>query len=121
LNIALEILNAGMMKRVVIAGALFLLSWASPSSEATMKIDESLSKELEASGDANQLMPVIVTLERREDIASLAAKGVRPRIIYENITAVAAELTRKQVLELAAMPEVKSLELDTEARALANP
>jgi hypothetical protein len=87
----------------------------------TMKIDAPLSREMAATRGSDQGIPVIITLEHGEDVESLMIKGIKPRIVYQNIPAVAATLTRGQIKDIAEMPQVKSIEFDSEAKALSKP
>ena len=110
------------MRRVVFSsGVLLLLISASLGNEVTMKIDAPLSKELEVSHSAEQAISVIVVFERSEDLGSLAAMGVKPLNVYESISAISAALTPTQIKDIAAMPQVKSIQLDSEAKALTKP
>lgn len=86
-----------------------------------MKIDAPLSREMEHVRDNDQVIPVIITLERKEELESLVMKGIKPRTVYQNIAAVAADLTLSQIRDIAQMPQVKTIELDSEAKALRKP
>jgi hypothetical protein len=102
------------------AALLLLFSVSCRGDEAAMKIDAPLSKQLEITRE-EQGIPVIITLERAEDLQTLTLKGIKPHIVYQNISAVAATLTPSQIKDIAKMPQVKAIELDSEASALGKP
>jgi len=83
-----------------------------------MKIDESLSKEIESARRHGHSVPVIITMRDSKDVALLAAKGIKPTITYASMPAVAAEVTAEQVEQMRAMPEIELVEFDSEAHAL---
>lgn len=83
-----------------------------------MKIDEQLSKQLRETSAPGRELAVIIELEPGADVAMLRSAGVKVNRVYENISAVAATITADLVPRVAALPQVKRIELDTEARVL---
>jgi len=103
------------------AVVLFCTISACLGGEVMMKIDELLSKEIESARLDGHAVPVIITMRSAEDVTSLVARGIKPSVAYQNIPAVAAVLTPAQIEEIAAMPQVERIELDSEANALRKP
>jgi len=110
-----------MIYVIYIPIALLVLMSACLGDEIDMKVDAPLSKEMETTRSSEQGIPVIVTFESSDDVQSLMAKGVKPRMVYQNIPAMAATLNTTQIRDIALMPQVKSIELDSEAKALSKP
>ena len=84
-----------------------------------MNIDTNLAEQLAASGGTSREFPVIITLQRSEDLPLVLGQGIRPSLTYQSIPAFAAGLTGEQIEAIAKMPQVKLIELDREAWALA--
>lgn len=84
-----------------------------------MNIDANLAEQMAASRGASREFPVIVTLQRAEDLPDLLAHGIRPSLTYQSIPALSASLTTEQIEAIAKMPQVKLIELDRPAWALA--
>lgn len=82
-----------------------------------MKIDSRLATRMDGAGDAEKI-PVIISLGRHEDVGLLKQMGVEPTIVYESIASIAANVTARQVKDLASMSEVTLVELDAEGHAL---
>jgi hypothetical protein len=80
------------------------------------KIDDALQARLEAG--AVDTVPVIVTLTGAIDEDQLAACGLDIAHRFEEISAVAGAIAASEVRRLAALPEVKTVELDSEMRAM---
>jgi hypothetical protein len=86
-----------------------------------MKVDAPLAARLTSAGDTEEIQ-VIITLERREDLDAVVKKtGIKPQMAYANIPSVAATLSAAKVREVATLPQVKHVELDSEAKALRKP
>ena len=86
-----------------------------------MKVDKALSSELESARLTGRPVPVIVTIRNAEDVSSVLASGIKANITYQNMPGFSAELTADQIEHITAMPQVKLIELDTEANALRKP
>lgn len=86
-----------------------------------MKLNESLSREVESARRTGHAVPVIITMRSVEDVKVVLATGVKASLTYQHIPAVAAALTSDEIDQLAAMPQVELIELDTEASALRKP
>ena len=84
-----------------------------------MNIDPSLAEQMAAGAGASREFPVIVTLRRAEDLSDLLAHGIQPVLTYQSIPALSAKLTAGQIEAIAKMPQVKLIELDRAAWALA--
>jgi hypothetical protein len=80
------------------------------------KIDEALQARLEAG--AADMVPVIVTLTGAIDEDQLTACGLDIAHRFEEIGAVSGAIAASEVRRLAALPEVKTVELDSEMRAM---
>ena len=80
------------------------------------KIDDALQARLDAG--AAEAVPVIVTLSGAIDEGALAACGLDIAHRFEAIGAVSGAIAASAVPRLAALPGVKSVELDSEMRAL---
>jgi hypothetical protein len=80
------------------------------------KIDDALQARLEA-GTA-ETVPVIVSVTGAIDEDQLRACGLDIAHRFEEIGAVAGVIPASEVPRLAALPEVSSVELDSEMRAL---
>ena len=87
--------------------------------DSLMNIDTNLAEQLAASGGTSREFPVIITLQRSEDLPLVLGQGIRPSLTYQSIPAFAASLTGEQIEAIAKMPQVKLIELDREAWALA--
>jgi hypothetical protein len=84
----------------------------------TMKIDAPLASRLAKSRDSDEIN-VIITLENHEAYDAVVRKtGIKTVIPYESIPSVAATVSAAKVRELAALPQVTQVELDSEAQAL---
>jgi hypothetical protein len=82
------------------------------------KMDATLTERL-SKVRAQENLEVIVTLARQEDMDAVLRKtGARPRLKYESIPAFAAALSPAKIREIAMLPEVQHVELDSEARAI---
>ncbi|WP_162950470.1 protease inhibitor I9 family protein [Rhizobium jaguaris] len=86
-----------------------------------MKVDESLSREVESARLTGRAVPVIITMRNAEDVKFVLESGIKASVTFQHIPAVAASLTSDQIEQLAAMPQVELIELDTEANALRKP
>jgi hypothetical protein len=80
------------------------------------KIDDALQDRLDAG--AAETVPVIVTMTGAIDEGALTACGLDIAHRFEAIGAVSGAITASEVPRLAALPGVKSVELDSEMRAM---
>lgn len=80
------------------------------------KIDDALQARLEAG--AADTVPVLVTLTGTIDEGQLKACGLDIAHRFEEIGVVAGAIAAGEVPRLAALPAVKSVELDSEMRAM---
>jgi hypothetical protein len=87
-----------------------------PQGDAMDKIDDALRARLEA-GTAGTV-PVIVTLKGGIVEDQLKACGLDIAHRFPEIGAVSGTIAASEVPRLAALPEVTSVELDSEMRAL---
>jgi hypothetical protein len=84
--------------------------------DAMDKIDDALQARLKA--DAAGTVPVIVTFTGAIDDRQLQSCGLAVAHRFEAIGAVSGTIAASEVPRLAALPGVKSVELDGEMRAL---
>ena len=80
------------------------------------KIDDALQARLE--GGTAETVPVIVSVTGAINEVQLRACGLDIAHRFEGIGAVAGVIPASEVPRLAALPEVNSVELDSEMRAL---
>jgi hypothetical protein len=96
-----------------------LLAFSFSGAEVTMKIAETLSKEIEHARRDGRTLSVIIKMRNGEDVAALVARGViKPNLVYQSIPELAADLTPAQIEEMEAMPQVEWIELSGEAHTL---
>lgn len=86
-----------------------------------MKIDAPLASTL-ANAKGSDEINVIITLQSRGDLDAVVRKtGIKTGEAYENIPSVPATVSAAKVKELADLPEVTKVELDSAAHALPRP
>jgi hypothetical protein len=84
----------------------------------SMSIDKNLAEQMAAARGSERRFPLIVTMERSEDLELVKQHGIQPTLVYESIPAFAAQLTGEQIETLTRLPQVKRIELDQKAWAL---
>ena len=84
------------------------------------KISDELRKRLEEveKTEAQQAIPVIVSVTPGTDLTALEQNGLRIQQIFENISAVAGILNATQANQLAKLDQVELIEYDGELWAL---
>jgi hypothetical protein len=83
-----------------------------------MKIDASLAEQIATNRESDRNFPVIITLQRADDLAVLQERGVQPTLVYQSIPALAANLSADQIQAVGNLPQVELIELDQQAWAL---
>jgi hypothetical protein len=84
--------------------------------DAMGEIDDALQDRLDAG--AAEMIPVIVTMTGAIDEGALTACGLEIAHRFDAIGAVSGAIAASEVPRLAALPGVKSVELDSEMRAM---
>jgi hypothetical protein len=110
-----------MSGKWLLAVVLMLLLATGPSRAdgyPPMNIDTHLAEEITKSRGSARQFPVIITLQRADDLKVLLERGIRSTSVIPSIAAVAATLTSEEIESLAKLPQVKLIELDHEAHAL---
>jgi hypothetical protein len=106
---------------ISIVAAVITMTACTPKEDAQMKIDAPLAGRLAKATEAESIS-VIITLERPGDLDAVVKKsGIRIDNAFENIPAVSASVPPAKVRELAALPQVTRIELDSEAHASPKP
>ena len=103
---------------ISLCAGLLLMGACTREESSTMKIDAPLASKLASAKDSDQIS-VIITLQSREDLDAVVNEtGIKAAMSYENIPSVAATVSAAKVKELAALPQVTHVELDSEAQAM---